>query len=829
MLPNRFTTIGARITILATAAVLSTAACLFIALRIQESRIAQSSRDDLTQLNSQSMASLTRSLYNAASLHQDEVNAQLHSALRYFNDILQDDGGLAEGKGTQNWKVLDSKGNLLRQASLPAFTIGGRAIQPNNDPEERSRYVDDVRKIHDVSATLFQRLDEEGAMIRVATNVVTPAGKRAIGTFISPRNADGTANPILESVLAGKTYVGRANVVGTWVNAIYEPVKNRSGEVIGMLYAGETVESARNFRNTLRDIRYGETGRVFVVGGKGTQQGLFVVSMNGNRDDQNIWEEENSKGEKYMQQLVQAGLALEKDSVGTLHFLYRNAKKQESNRLAAVMYFAPWDWVIGVSADDVELEQTATGITNYLKQMIYVFLAVALVLSGVLVLLAMGIAKRITTPLQNAVNMLRDIAHGEGDLTPRLPVQGTDEVAQLSQYFNELMEKLQSFVRDIRADVHNVAQTADSLKATASAMSADAERVSELSLFAAKHSGDAGRNVQSVAAAIEEISSSSNAVASAGSQISSNLDTVAAAVEEMSANMNVVSMSGEHMTIGMNTVASAIEEMGASLHEVANNSSQASRVAGRAKENASTTAVTIEKLGKSAQEIGNVVEMIAAIAAQTNLLALNATIEAASAGEAGKGFAVVAGEVKELAKQTAAATQEIRKRVESIQGDTRQSISAIQIIVQVIDEVNTLSASIAAAVEEQTATTNEISRNVVSVADNVKEVGRNVQQSAIGANEISRNVVQAVRGVQEITRNISQLAVASREIAKHASDANQGMGEVMESVQGVQEMAGRSAVGAGETQNAAGDLAGMSISLAGVVSRFKTEPSAKKR
>jgi methyl-accepting chemotaxis protein len=823
MISERFRTIGAKIVILANTAVVVTAAILLIALLVQKSRIAEHVSSDLEELNEKTMRSQVRSLYNAARMHEQDVNRQLEASLRYFQETLRSDGGIALSGGTTSWKLLDGNGQALRETSLPALAVGGKPIRANTDPDVLTPYVDAVKKVNGVYATIFQRLDDDGSMLRVATNVITPAGKRAIGTFISPRNADGTPNGVLEAVLAGKTYLGRANVVGTWVNAIYAPIKDRNGKVVGMLFTGETVESAKDFKKAIRDIRFGKTGRTFVVGGKGTQRGLFVVSMNGNRDDVNVWDASNSKGEKYIQQLVEAGLKLENDSVGILDFNYQNAKKEEAVRLAALMYFAPWDWVIGVSAEDAEMKQTSLTISHYLSQMIYVFIAVALVLSGVLFFIALGVGKHITTALNRAVDMLRDMAHGEGDLTSRLPIVSDDEVGKMSRHFNELMEKLQIFVREVGAGVHSVAQTADGLKTTAADMSTDAAGVSERSRKAAENSSMAGRNVQSVAAAIEEVSSSSNAVASASEQISTNLDTVAAAVEQMSANMNVVSYSGEHMTVGINTVASAIEEMSASLHEVANNSAQASRVAGRAKEQAGVAAETINALGTSASQIGRVVDLIRGIASQTNLLALNATIEAASAGSAGKGFAVVAGEVKELAKQTALATEEIRKQIEAIQGNTNRSVEAIQSIVQVIEDVNNLSSSIAAAVEEQTATTNEISRNVVDVAGNVKEVSRNVQQAAIGVNEISRSVGEAVKGVQDITRNINELASGSREIAKHAGDASRGMDEVMDNVGTVQQLAHKSATGASQTNDAAVQLAGMSDSLAKVVRRFKAD------
>jgi methyl-accepting chemotaxis protein len=186
--------------------------------------------------------------------------------------------------------------------------------------------------------------------------------------------------------------------------------------------------------------------------------------------------------------------------------------------------------------------------------------------------------------------------------------------------------------------------------------------------------------------------------------------------EETSSQATLVSAASEQVSKSVQTVASGTEEMTASIREIAKNASEAARVASGAVKVAENTNQTISKLGDSSTEIGKVIKVITSIAQQTNLLALNATIEAARAGEAGKGFAVVANEVKELAKETAKATEDISQKIESIQGDTRHAVSAISEINGVISKINDYQNTIASAVEEQTATTSEISRNVNEAA-----------------------------------------------------------------------------------------------------------------
>jgi len=456
-----------------------------------------------------------------------------------------------------------------------------------------------------------------------------------------------------------------------------------------------------------------------------------------------------------------------------------------------------------------------------MEQVFFYSILIAIIIVGLLALTTYLLLGKLLAPISRTSHLLRDIAEGEGDLTVRLEVLTQDEVGALSSSFNTLMEKLQRIIKSVKAQAIEVYEGSQQMQGYSNDLDHEAKEMDKVSQRAHTQSGQAKSNVDSVAAAISEVSSSTSAVAAASEEISSNLNTVAAAVEQVSANMSAVASSSEHMTIGMNTVASAIEEMSASLNEVAGNSAQASRVASQAQDRAQFAATTVDALGQSALQIGKVVEIIRGIASQTNLLALNATIEAASAGEAGKGFAVVAGEVKELAKQTAQATEEIRQQVEAIQGNTTRSVGAIQEIVNVIGTVNTLSASIAAAVEEQTATTNEISRNIVGVAQNVKEVGNNVQEAAIGANEVSRNVQHAVTAVHDIARNMGALASGSREITQHSDQAAQAMQLVANGIETVQKASGSVIGTATKNSNMAQSLAELSKGLTQTVGQFK--------
>ena len=234
-------------------------------------------------------------------------------------------------------------------------------------------------------------------------------------------------------------------------------------------------------------------------------------------------------------------------------------------------------------------------------------------------------------------------------------------------------------------------------------------------------------------------------------QLSDVSQEMGATAEESSAQANVVAAAAEQVSANVSTVASATEEMTASIREIAANSTNAASVAGRAVEVAQDTNATAAKLGESSAEIGQIVKVITSIAQQTNLLALNATIEAARAGEVGKGFAVVANEVKELAKATARATEDISQKIETIQTDTGSVVSAIDDISEIIGQISDIQSTIASAVEEQAATTSEIGRNVTEAARGSSEIAENITSVAEAAASTSTGAAQTSMSATEMS------------------------------------------------------------------------------
>jgi len=286
---------------------------------------------------------------------------------------------------------------------------------------------------------------------------------------------------------------------------------------------------------------------------------------------------------------------------------------------------------------------------------------------------------------------------------------------------------------------------------------------------------------QNLRGMIASVFTSAERIATASDEFSTTNRQITADSAEASAQASVVSATTEHLKHNLQTVATGTEEMSATIQDIAKNATESARVAGEAVKTAQNTNAAISKLGESSSQIGQVIKVINSIAGQTNLLALNATIEAARAGDAGKGFAVVANEVKELAKQTASATEDISRRIATIQSDTRESVSAIAAIGGIINHINEITGTIATAVEEQSATTNEMSRNLTEAARGSTEIARNIEGVAQAAQSTSAGAAHSQKSAEALAHMSTELHGLVSQFKFHSNgDGTRASGNLLE-------------------------------------------------
>jgi methyl-accepting chemotaxis protein len=582
---------------------------------------------------------------------------------------------------------------------LPRATVGGVWLGQNKSQQVRTPLVDDIRGMTGATVTVFQRMNPAGDLLRVATNAPNAEGNRAIGTYI-PAVADGKPNAVATSIRDGKPYRGVAKVVDTWYVSAYDPIKDNRGRVVGALYVGlPQAEAIAGLTKALAATKVGVNGGVTVYSTADADKGRVVAATAADRVGKTELDATDGRGATYVRDIVAKAPALgDGDLYRATYRLPGTTGAGAADTHVNVSYYAPYKWAIAVAAYGPDTDAAVAQLWSGRRSMITMFVVVGILLSVLGAVVSVVWARRISTRLGRLTGALTGLA--AGDLRVTVPVDGQDEIGRMSAALTRAVGQLRELVSGISGSSHEVATASGRMSAVAGRLTYSADSASA-------QAGSAARSAE---------------------QVSRNIHTVAA----------------------------SSEEMGSTISEISRNAQEAARATGNSVQLAAEATAVISKLGVSSAQISEVVETITSIAEQTNLLALNATIEAARAGDAGKGFAVVASEVKDLAQATARATEEVTTRVAAIEADTRSAIAAIGGITESIARVDGFQSAIAAAVEEQSATTAETARNVGEAASGSSEI-------ADSLNVVSQSVDSTRSAVHDSQSAVAELdATAGR-------------------------------------------------------------------
>jgi len=482
-------------------------------------------------------------------------------------------------------------------------------------------------------------------------------------------------------------------------------------------------------------------------------------------------------------------------------------------------------------------------VKNAIRNMI-ILIVISIVVA---IFLADFITRQITGPVKKLEVLMGEVERG--DLTVQGQVESTDEIGELMKFFNQLimvMRQMTKEVYDTTIILNNSSKSmltvAETVAANSEEMSAVVSGTSDATMGITQGVKDAALavletsgNINTISVAIEEISATTNSLAVASEQASVNLAQVSLLVEQISGGINVVSTSAKDVSGSVSKVVIAVKDFNIALNEVSKNCEGSINVAKDADLRAKETTVIIGNLSGLTKQIGKIVNLINDIADQTNMLALNAAIEAAGAGEAGRGFAVVASEVKELAKQTAGATDEIASQIETMQIEMADAVQAVAGITQVISKINENTNNIAVSVTEQSAVLGDISTSVITAAQQVSRITTEIGDIAEKSRDVARSAVETTQGVREIARSVTELSMTAREVAKNTEDASNRMDnaskssqevavnveEISRSMVEINKASNNTAVKGAEASRTADELVEVSIKLEKLAKRFK--------
>jgi len=698
-----------RLLALGVGGVVSTAIVLVIVGAWQTNSFSEHARENVTALSKADLNHVAQGVDRLTTTAGNAIQAQVNRGMTVALAELRQRGGVRLGGTTATWTAINQTTQATRSVSLPRLLVGGTWLGQNRNLSVRTPLVDDIYGMVGGTVTVFQRMNAAGDLLRVATNVKSKTGARAIGTFIPATAADGTPNAVAAAIRSGKPYRGVAKVVDTWQVSAYDPLKNAAGQVIGAIYVGTPQsEATASLREAIAATKVGENGGVTVYSTLAADRGRVIAATDPDRVGTDALDDEDADGTKYVQQIIETATGLQPNEITTTRFrLPGIADDTPATTQTTISWFAAYGWAIEVASYLPDHAGAIDSINSGRRTMLWAFVIAGLLLALIGGAIAWVWARRISGRMESLTEAL--VALSRRDLTAEVRVDGEDEIGRMGSALRTAIAELRQLLGGISG---------------------------------------ASREV---AGAAERVSVAGTALAGSSSRASEQTGGATEAASAVSDNVQMVSESSE--------------QMGAAIAEITSNAQEAAAVAAESVSLSRHAGEVIAKLGESGSRIAEVVKAINGIAEQTNLLALNATIEAARAGESGKGFAVVASEVKDLAQETARATEDVTARVQEIAEDTRQAVAAIEGISTSIARVNDYQTAIAAAVEEQTAATGEMSRNVNVAADRSNAIARNLGEVLVTVDTTREAVRDSQRAADELNgtaRHLTDLVARFR-------------------------------------------------------------------
>ena len=312
-----------------------------------------------------------RGVYRMCTAAEEQMKLRLTHSMAVAKFEVQRAGAVSFA-GSATWKAVNQFSHETADLTLPKMMVGKTWLGQNREVTVESPLVNTVKRLTGHQSTVFQRMNEQGDMLRICTNVVGADGGRAIGTFIPCKNPDATENVVLAAVLKGHTYQGKAYVVHDWQLTQYEPIWDSESKkrVVGMIYVGSSLkEETKDLQQAIQEIVVGRTGYVGVVGGRGDQRGVYVVSKNGKQDGQSVWDARDADGHPVMHSIVEDALATKDGSSVIERYPWKNeGEAVVRTKINAVTYFAPWDWVIGAGVYEDDCKDVSNAVVAQIEQ-----------------------------------------------------------------------------------------------------------------------------------------------------------------------------------------------------------------------------------------------------------------------------------------------------------------------------------------------------------------------------------------------------------------------------------------------------------------------------
>jgi len=373
-------TIRTKLMLLGLGCVVITAAALVFVGIWQGSVLSKRATKEAIQLVNADLDHITESIYNLVKAQDDSIQQKVNHDLNVARYVLDQSGQIYLSAQTVPWRATNQYTNAIENLQIPKMMVNGRWLGQDKQMWVEVPVVDHVKRLVGDTCTILQRISPEGDLLRVATNVENKNGTRAIGTYIPAMNPDGQPNPVVSTIIKGDIYRGISYAADAWHVTAYEPLYDQDGQIIGVLHVGVENNSIKSLRSAILKLRIGKSGYVFILGGKGADKGRYIVSKDGRRDGEDLWDSTDAQGRLFVQSIVNKALACKPGQYATERYTWKNPDDPSPRwKIARLTYYEPWDWVIGASVYEDEINHSTVVFSQGYKVMIRVFGIVALV------------------------------------------------------------------------------------------------------------------------------------------------------------------------------------------------------------------------------------------------------------------------------------------------------------------------------------------------------------------------------------------------------------------------------------------------------------------